>query len=102
MKPKRYPPLPKVICAPGGDVTIVQLPKVKHPDGAECWGLWDDSLRTVTIDATATPAHRHWTLYHEMTHVALSDSGLDEGINAHLVEAICNCVATARMRERFG
>lgn len=102
MTPKRYPPIPRVVSMPGGDVTVLVQPNVRHEDGAACWGLWDDATRTITLDAGATPQHRWWTAYHELCHVALSDSGLDEGMHAKLVEAVCNAVATARMRERFG
>jgi hypothetical protein len=34
--------------------------------------------------------------------VALDDSGLSNGMEAAIVEAICDAIASARMRERFG
>ena len=99
---KRYPALPKKVSMPGGDVTIILLPAVIHPDGSECWGIWEESTRSITIDTTAKPAHRWLTYYHELTHVALTDSGLDDALHRNVVETLCNAMATARMRERFG
>jgi hypothetical protein len=34
--------------------------------------------------------------------VALDDAGLSNGMNYELVEAVCDAIASARMRERFG
>lgn len=97
-----FPPLPKIVTAPGGDVTIVLSPKIKHPDGDECWGMWDESIRTITLDKTATKRHQWRVLFHELTHVALDDAGLSNGMPYELVEAVCDAIASARMRERFG
>jgi Zn-dependent peptidase ImmA (M78 family) len=83
-------------------VSIGLVEKLKHPDGTECWGIWDDSTRTILLDKSANRRHQWRVLYHELAHVALSDAGLDNGIGDELVEAICDAVATARMRERFG
>lgn len=77
-------------------------PKIKHPDGSECWGIWDESIRTITLDKTATKRHQWRVLFHELGHVALDDSGLSNGMDASVVEAICDAIASARMRERFG
>jgi Zn-dependent peptidase ImmA (M78 family) len=97
-----FPPLPKTVSAPGGEVTVVLSPKIKHPDGSECWGIWDESIRTITLDRTATKRHQWKVLFHELCHVALDDSGLSNGMEASIVEAICDAIASARMRERFG
>lgn len=96
------PALPKRLTAPGGDVAIVLVDKLKNDDGTECWGLWDDSTRTISLDRSANRRHQWKVLYHEQCHVALGDAGLDNGIHDELLEAICDAVATARMRERFG
>ena len=97
-----FPPLPKTLTAPGGDVTVILSPKIKHPDGDECWGMWDESIRTITLDKTATKRHQWRVLFHELCHVALDDAGLSNGMNDELVEAVCDAIASARMRERFG
>jgi len=41
-------------------------------------------------------------LYHELTHAALDDSGLSQGMTDAMQESFCEAMATARMRERFG
>jgi hypothetical protein len=99
---KSFPVLPKSIMAPGGEVSVSLVAKIKHPDGDECWGIWDDAARAITLDKTATRRHLWKVLYHELTHVALSDAGLDNGMPHELVEAVCDAIASARMRERFG
>lgn len=99
---KTFPVLPKTLSAPGGEVSVTLVDKIKHSDGDECWGLWDDATRAITLDRTATRRHLWKVLYHELAHVALSDAGLDNGMSDELVEAVCDAIASARMRERFG
>lgn len=84
-------------------VTIVGKPagKVRTPEH-EAWGTWEPHTRTVEIDTSAPMAHQWRTLFHELAHVALDDAGLSHGMHDDLVEAVCDAIATARMRERFG
>lgn len=100
--PKKYPPLPKRISAPGGEVTVKMVDGIKLGGGAEAWGTWEASSRTIEIDKNAPPSHRHRVLYHELAHVALDDAGLHNGMPEELIEAVCDAMATARFRERFG
>ena len=97
-----FPALPKTLMAPAGEVTVVLSPKIKHPDGDECWGIWDEATRTITLDKTAMKRHQWRVLFHELTHVALDDAGLSNAMNDELVESVCDAIASARMRERFG
>jgi Zn-dependent peptidase ImmA (M78 family) len=100
---KTLPPLPKTVEAPGGTITILFKPTLRHPDGTECWGLFDIANRTIEIaTATATRRHQWWTLFHELTHAALDDSGISQGMTDVMQETICEALATARMREKFG
>ena len=101
MTPK-WPPIPKTIEAPGGRVTIVFKPFLKHPDGTECWGTWEIATRTIELLSTAPKRHQWRVLYHELAHAALDDSGLSQGLPEPLEESLCEAIATARMRERFG
>lgn len=101
-RPVRYPALPKEVEAPGGPVRVILSKSPIRHEHADCWGLYDSELRTITLDANAVPRQRWKTLFHELTHVAMLDSGLDNGISDSLHEAICDAIATARMRERFG
>lgn len=98
----KYPPLPKELEGPGGTVTIVLTKEPITYESAECWGLYDSEARTITIDARVKPRQRWLTLFHELAHVALIDAGLNNGIADTLHETICDAIATARMRERFG
>ena len=96
-----YPKLPVRFDALAGEVRLRLRPRTKA-DGRDAWGSWDENTRVIEIDATALPRHQWQTLYHELAHAALTDSGVEEILTDQVVEAICDCVATARMRERFG
>ena len=98
----KYPALPPTVEAPGGTITVILKPTLRHPDGTECWGMFDLAARTIEIATTATKRHQWRTFYHELTHSALDDSGISQGITEAMQESICECIATARMRERFG
>ena len=99
----KYPALPATVEAPGGTITVLLRPTLRHADGTDCWGLWDASNRTIEI-ATATAVKRHqWrTLFHELTHAALDDAGISQGMTDAMQETLCEAMATARMREKFG
>jgi len=64
--------------------------------------VWEEHTRTITVDSTCTPRHAWKIYYHELAHVALDDSGLSNGIQDDLVEALCDALSVARMREKFG
>jgi hypothetical protein len=98
---RRYPAVPKVAEAPGGPVTVKLVDKLVHR-GDECWGLYDPAERTISIDRTASKQHQWRIYYHEWAHAGLCDAGLDNALTEQLNEAICDALATARMRERFG
>lgn len=96
-----YPKLPARFEMPGGAVRIKTQPRLTV-EGRGAWGVWDENTRTITVDTSATPAQQWRTLYHELAHVAFSDAGVDEMCTEPMVEALCDAVSTARMRERFG
>ena len=98
----KYPLLPKTIMGPGGRVKVLMQKKVTHEDNTDCWGIWDEGTRTVKVATHALPRQQWHTFYHEVTHIAMTDSGLDDVLSNEVHEAICNAVATQRMRERFG
>lgn len=96
-----YPKLPALVAMPAGPVTVLVKPiTLKGEEGAVGW--WDADSRTVTISPTLERRLQWATLYHELTHAMLSDSGLDYLIDDKMQEALCEANATARMRERFG
>lgn len=98
---KSYPRLPAKVSAPGGDVTVHLL---KHPtvNGIEVWGSWETAKRRIEINSTNARDIQWHTLYHELMHVALTDSGAKQMFKNKEQELLCDAVATARMRERFG
>ena len=96
-----YPKLPRTVMGAAGPITVVHQAKVTYR-GEECWGLWDDATRTITICSGATLSHQWRILFHEETHAALSDSGVDCVLGVKTVELICVAMSTARTRERFG
>ncbi len=101
MPPKRYPALPKTVNAPGGLITVKKSKKIVS-GGIECWGLWEDHVRTITIDSTAPMAHQWKVFYHEVAHAWLADSGLENGLTHEMAEALCDAIGAGRFRERFG
>lgn len=94
----RYPPLPRTVSAPSGPVAIVLKPTAAKGK----MGSFDPSARTVTVDSALSPDRQWWVLFHEMAHVALWDSGTANLMKKRVQEAVCDAIATARMRERFG
>ena len=68
----------------------------------DAWGLWDAENRIIWI-AARIPLELQWRVfYHELMHVALSDSGLENVLPEDGVEALCDAVSSARMVERMG
>lgn len=101
-KTPKYPKLPTVVEGPGGPIVVTLAPAPLKINDTEVWGCWDEATRTISV-SDSTPPRMRWKVYlHELTHVAITDSGLDEMISNELHEAICEAVAVARMRERFG
>ena len=98
----KYPPLPATVEAPGGTITVILKPTLRHPDGSECWGMFDLANRTIEIATTASKRHQWRTYYHELCHAALDDSGISQGMTEAMQETLCECLASARMREKFG
>lgn len=98
---RRYPKLPETVQAPGGAVLVI-LDELVKIDDREAWGTFEQETRIIRIDRKANSRHRWCTFFHEMVHVALLDAGLDELLTSEAQEALCNGIAAARMRERFG
>ena len=95
-----YPPIPSTVETIGGAVRVVVVTALCDEDGAACWGLWVRSAREIRL-APLTPALQWATLFHELHHVALDDSGLANLLSAKMQEALCDASASARMREQF-
>ena len=103
---KRYPALPKEIDAPSGRISIEMSDdldgKDAKPEDADTMGQYDPLARIISIRRKMPRRQQWYTLFHEFVHLWLDESGLSNGLNIDLEEAICNAVATGMMRERFG
>lgn len=64
------------------------------------YGRWEWATRTVTLDASLTGRALWQVFYHELVHAALSDCGVQ--LTKEQEEAVCDAIATARVREQFG
>lgn len=95
----KYPKLPTSITALGGTVTV----KVRKPwPDPEAFGCFHRDRREIEIDGTRSLELQWSTLFHEWVHTALDDSGLAHLFSEQQQEALCDAIAAARMRERFG
>ena len=99
-----YQPLPQTVEAAGGTIRVVRVrtPIIDSDSGTECIGEFRHETRTIAIAASLRGRQRWHTYYHELTHAAMSDSGLWNRMTEKQVEAVCDAIATARVRERFG
>lgn len=97
-----WPPIPTLLRGAGGPITVRKRKKPRHKDGDEVWGLWDGAARRITIDSTAKIEHQWLVLFHELTHAALHDAGVENLMDDAGVEAICDAMATARIQEMRG
>lgn len=102
MSAKRWPPLPSVVQGAGGAIRVVRCRTPIVEDGVTCHGLFRHETRTILIAASLRGRQRWHTFYHELTHAAMTDSGLWNRHTEKQVEALCDAIATARVRERFG
>lgn len=106
MARKAWPKIPASVRAPGGRIPVTFKPGLRHPDGKECLGLWHENERELELDVAMAPKDAWRVYFHELTHVALTESGLANVllpvINDEGIDAICDAVATQRMAERFG
>lgn len=96
-----WPPVPSLIRGAGGTIKVRRVKKARV-EGTECWGVWDDAKRIITIDKTAAPEHQWRVLFHELTHAALHDAGIENLFDPQGVETLCDCIATARIQEMRG
>ena len=109
---KRYPPLPKEVQRAGGTLTIELIAKTikaaferliaKPGDDAENMGHFDPSTRHIQVLKSLRGDQRWMVFYHELAHAALWDSGAHNAVPGAAEEMVCDAIATARLRERFG
>lgn len=88
-------------------VVIVAKPRdhddVTHdPETDPCHGTYSASKRRIELDEGIVEAHRIHTYFHELAHAALMDSGVAHLLSSKVEEAVCDAIATARVREWNG
>lgn len=101
---RRYPPLPKSVAGSGGDLDIVMVDKLTVDAGEDhdVLGVFRATDRRIEILKTLRRDQQWLVLYHELAHAALWDSGAANALAGAQEEIICDAIATARLRERFG
>jgi hypothetical protein len=101
MKPRRkrvkavpLPPLPATVFSIHGPVPVVLTddPKILDPGD---FGAWNAHDRVIYIRCGMHPTASWLTLFHEQCHSDLSD--IDFAIEHTTLEAVCNCIAAARL-----
>ena len=98
----KYPALPRTVMGLSGPITVQIVDRLHDDDGTHCWGLWQQVGRRVQVERSTDKAHQWNVLFHELVHAALDDSGVANLLTEPHVEALCDAIASARMRERFG
>ena len=100
---KRYPPLPAEVQGAGGTITV-QLVKAIACEvaGEDTLGQFEPSTRHVLILKSLRGDQQWMVLFHELAHAALWDSGGHNALGGATEEIVCDAIATARLREKFG
>lgn len=99
----RWPKIPTRLEGLAGPITVTLVRRVRVA-GVACWGSWQSERRAVALDCGAPREHQWRTLFHELTHSALDDSGLGSQLSEAGNEAICEAMASLHvrlMRERL-
>lgn len=89
--------IPKIVKGLGGDIRVVLVDKLKHK-GEKVAGLWHSYDRKIEIAANLPLRAKRLTLYHEVVHAALDDSGLHYTLPKASQEVLCDLIATAIVR----
>lgn len=89
--------LPKTVNGLGGPIKVRVVPKLKLK-GVKVAGLWYSYARKIEIAGFLPIREQRHTLYHELVHAALDDSGLHNTLTKESQEVLCDLLATARLR----
>jgi Zn-dependent peptidase ImmA (M78 family) len=97
-KAKRLPALPASVPSAMGAIPVEIVEALKLNDEALC-GRFSWQKRLIQVEQKMTREAQWYTLYHEMVHVALSDSGVAQVLDERQTEAVCDALALARLEE---
>ena len=103
-KPRRYPPLPKLVQGAGGPIEVAVVAKVSVEAGEDedVLGCFKPTVRRIEVLKELRGDQRWLVFYHELVHAALWDSGVGNAVSMQVQEMICDGVSTALLRSRFG
>ena len=103
-KPKRYPPLPKLVQGAGGPIEVAVVAKVAVEAGEDdhVLGCFRPTIRRIEVLKELRGDQRWLVFYHELVHAALWDSGAANAMNEQVQEIVCDSVAVGLLRSRFG
>ncbi len=93
----RYPPMPKMIGAPGGPIRVRLVKRERADSGEPAWGTWEPATRTIRIERGAPVAQRWRTFWHEWTHAMMDDQGIGELLSEPGAESLCQAIRTGMM-----
>lgn len=100
---RRYPRLPAVVQGAGGTITVAIVSKIEGGDAEhDMLGVFRATERRIEVLASLRGDQRWLVLFHELAHAALWDSGASNHLPDAVEEAVCDAIATARIREKFG
>lgn len=101
---RRYPPIPAAFDCPGGPVEVQVVESLQHiaDEGEHVFACYDLKQREIKVRKDMKRAEQWRSLWHELTHVALADSGLANGLTSELEEAICDATSAMVMRVLYG
>jgi hypothetical protein len=91
--------VPKKLTGLGGEITVSVESRLKVK-GEKVHGYWNPRTRAIKLSRGNTAYEMEHTLYHEQMHAALDDSGQWNLLTKEGAEALCDLVATMRMREQ--
>ncbi len=82
--------IPSSVFSQLGPVPVVPLEGMLAAGEERSFGHWDEVNRKIDYDPSACPAAQLFTLFHEMMHLALADSGAVHNFTDKQQEIICD------------
>lgn len=91
---------PKQVKGIGGKIKVMLLPMLEKTDkGEETAGRYYADKREIHVLSTQTVKEQWLTLYHELIHAALADSGMTHLLTQESEEAFSDLIGLARVIE---
>lgn len=89
---KKLPPLPKTLFSVLGPIPVALVPGLDEKEKA--LGITRFQSREIGIQPGMTSTTQWQTFWHEASHVALYDGGVNDALTHEQEEAVCNAVGT--------